>query len=277
MTRLSARLRWVALTFLLLIGLAAGACGGGGDGDDGGTLAALETGTCANQGGGTMVVAQITDEADHGATVAYVIEYLAEFGFSYPTQVRPMTLADAASGIASCSVHVLAAPSGWTASGATDYGTLYEGASGSINKYGVAQLGELAPEFSAAFSEMEIPLRRIEETTEWYNSDKRPWTRFTPGEDDRYAPAQPWKAAVYFYWEFDLTDGSWQDWLGGEFEPFDQIRKVTQAVAREIRGTPYRGEDQYKDNDGNLDLDEDGSILLDSQTKVTKDGDLALR
>ncbi len=278
MTRLGARLRWVALTFLLLIGLAAGACGGGDDGggaSDG--LAALETGACANQGGGTLVVAQITDEAEHGATAAYVIEYLAEFGYSYPTQVRSVSLDAAASGIADCSVHVLAAPAGWSASGATDYGTLYEGDSGTINKYAVAQLGELAPEFAAAFTDMEIPFRRIVETTEWYNSDERPWVRFTEGEDERYAPAQPWKAAVYFYWEFDLTDGSWKAWLGGEFEPFDQIRKVTQAVTREIRGTPYKGEDQYEDNQGNLDLDEDGSILLDSRTKVTTGGDLALR
>ena len=276
MTRLSARLRWVAVTFLLLIGLAAGACGGGDDGASEG-LAALETGACANQGGGTVVVAQITEEAEHGATTAYVIEYLAEFGFSYPTQVRSMTLADAASGIADCSVHLVAAPAGWSASGAKDYGSLYEGDSGTINKYAVAQLSELAPEFSAAFTKMEIPLRRIVETTEWYNSDERPWVRFTRGEDERYAPAQPWKAAVYFYWEFDLTDGSWKDWLGGVFAPFDQIRKVTQAVTREIRGTPYRGEDQYEDSKGNLDLDEDGSILLDSRTKVTTDGDLELR
>ncbi len=276
MTRLSARLRWVALTFLLLIGLAAAACGGDGDGASDG-LAVLETGACANQGGGTVVVAQIAEEAEHGATVAYVIEYLAEFGFSYPTRVRSMTLAEAATGIADCSVHLLAAPSGWTASGAKDYGTLYEGASGPINKYAVAQLGELAPEFSEAYTKMEIPLRRIEETTEWYNSDERPWVRFTEGQDERYAPAQPWKAAVYFYWEFDLTDGSWKAWLGGVFEPFDQIRKVTQAVTREIRGTPYKGEDQYEDSKGNLDLDEDGSILLDSRTKVTTNGDLALR
>ena len=276
MTRLSARLRWVAVTFLLLIGLAAGACGGDDDGASEG-LAVLETGACANQGGGTVVVAQITEEAEHGATTAYVIEYLAEFGFSYPTQVRSMSLADAASGIADCSVHLVAAPAGWSASGANDYGTLYEGDSGTINKYAVAQLSELAPEFSAAFTKMEIPLRRIVETTEWYNSDERPWVRFTPGEDERYAPAQPWKAAVYFYWEFDLTDGSWKDWLGGVFAPFDQIRKVTQAVTREIRGTPYRGEDQYEDSKGNLDLDEDGSILLDSRTKVTTDGDLELR
>ncbi|MDD9995778.1 MAG: hypothetical protein OXS35_08580, partial [Dehalococcoidia bacterium] len=194
-----------------------------------------ETGACANQGGGTVVVAQIAEETEHGATVAYVIEYLAEFGFSYPIQVRSMTLAEAATGIADCSVHLLAAPSGWTASGAKDYGTLYEGDSGSINKYAVAQLGELAPEFSAAYTKMEIPLRRIVETTEWYNSDERPWVRFTEGVDERYAPAQPWKAAVYFYWEFDLTEGSWKAWLGGVFEPFDQIRKVTQAVTREIR------------------------------------------
>ena len=162
MTRLSARLRWVAVTFLLLIGLAAGACGGGDDGASEG-LAALETGACANQGGGTVVVAQITEEAEHGATTAYVIEYLAEFGFSYPTQVRSMTLADAASGIADCSVHLVAAPAGWSASGAKDYGSLYEGDSGTINKYAVAQLSELAPEFSAAFTKMEIPLRRIVE------------------------------------------------------------------------------------------------------------------
>ena len=276
MTRFGVRVRWAALPFAILI-LVVGACGGGGDEGSGGALAALETGSCAGQEGGTLVVAQVAEETEHGSTVAHIIEYLAEFGYSYPTRIQTMSSADAAAAVADCSVHMLAAPSGWTASGSTDYGTLYEGDSGAINKYGVAQLAELAPDFHAAYLSMEIPARRIDETTEWYNSEDRPWKRFTEGEDDRYAPAQTWKAAVYFYWEFDLTEGSWKAWLGGEFAPFDQIRKVTQAVTREIRGTPYRGEDQYEDNDGNLELDDDGSIILDSRTKVTSGGDLALR
>ena len=269
----------MAPTLLLVVAaLAAGACGGGGDGGTSeGDLVALETGACANQGGGTLVVAQIAEESEHGLTTAQIIEYLAEFGFRHTTSVRSMSLADAATGVGDCSVHVLAAPAGWSASGAQDFGMLYEGTDGPIHKYGVAQLAELAPNFSAAYTEMEIPFRRIEETTEWYNSDDRPWVKFKPGEDDRYAPAQPWKAAVFFYWEFDLTDGSWKAWLGGEFEPFDLLRKVTQAVTREIRGTPYRGEDQYEDNDGNLEVDDEGSIILDSRTKVTKAGELALR
>ncbi len=279
MTRHFARMRWLAPTLLAVIfGLAAAACGGGGDGDGGGgDLVALETGACANQAGGTVVVAQVAEEAVHGATVAQIIEYLAEFGYSYTTRVSQMSLAEAATGIGNCSVHLVAAPAGWSASGAKDYGTLYEGTDGPVNKYAVAQLDELAPAFAAAYTKMEIPFRRVEETTEWYNSDDRPWVRFKPGEDKRYAPAQPWKAAVFYYWEFDLTDGSWKAWLGGEFAPFDQIRKVTQAVAREIRGTPYRGEDQYEDNKGVLELDDEGSIILDSRTKVTKAGDLALR
>ena len=278
MTRHNARLRWLAPALLaVLVALAAAACGGGGEEESGGGLAALETGPCANQADGALVVAQVSEEAEHGATIAQVIEYLAEFGYSHTTRVRQMSLAEAASGIGNCSVHLVAAPAGWSASGAKDFGALYEGADGPVNKYAVAQLDELAPSLAAAYGRMEIPLKRVEETTEWYNSDDRPWVRFTPGEDERYAPAQAWKAAVYFYWEFDLTDGSWKAWLGGEFAPFDQIRKVTQAVVREIRGTPYRGEDQYEDNKGNLEIDDEGSIILDSRTKVTEDGDLALR
>jgi hypothetical protein len=82
---------------------------------------------------------------------------------------------------------------------------------------------------------------------------------------------------VSYYWEFDLTEGSWKDWTGGEFAPFDQIRKVTQAVTREIRGTPYKGEDQYEGRGNMIEYDEAKNILLDSRTMVTASGELSLR
>lgn len=275
MTKFRPRLRWAALTLVLLIGLVAAACGGGGSGGGGG-LVNLETGACASQADGTLVFANVTDGAEHDATVSYITEYLAEFGYSHTTQVQDMTLAQAATGIASCTVHVVTgAPAGWSATGATDYGTLYTDSSGPINKYAVAQLEELAPGFSAALRRMVLPLSRIEDTTAWFNDEKRPWLRET--DDPRWAPAHPWKAAVSFYWEFDLTDGSWKDWTGGEFEPFDQIRKVTQAVTREIRGTPYKGEDQYGGRGGIVEFDDEQSIILDSRTKVTAAGELTLR
>ena len=139
----------------------------------------------------------------------------------------------------------------------------------------VAQLGALTSDFAAALQKMVLPLERIEATTEWYNSEKRPW--FREKDDPRWAPQQPWKAAVSYYWEYDLTEGSWKSWLSGEFAPFDQIRKVTQAVTREIRGTPYKGEDQYGGRGGVIELDDDNSIILDSRTKVTAAGELSLR
>ena len=270
------RLKWAALPVLLLIALAAVACGGSSSTSESSDLVNLETGACANQAGGTLVLAHITDGPEHDFTVADITEYLAEFGFGLTTQVKAMTLAEAATGVGDCSVHVVAgAPAGWSASGATDFGELYVDSAGPVHKYAVAQLAGLTPGFAAALGKMELPLSRIEATTEWYNSDKRPWFRETT--DDRWAPQEPWKAAVSFYWEFDLTDGSWKSWLSGEFAPFDQIRKVTQAVTREIRGTPYKGEDQYEGRGQMIEYDDAQNIILDSRTMVTPSGDLSLR
>lgn len=273
------RLRWVALPLFLVIGLMLVACGGG-DEDEAGSLANLATGNCANQGDGTLILAEITDGPENELIVSRITEYLAEFGFSITTQVRTMTLAEAAAGIGNCSVHVVSgAPAGWTASGSSDYGVIYEDSSGPVHKYAVAQLEELTPSFAAALRLMELPMRRIEETAEWWTGEKRPWNRFEE-DHERWAPAHPWKTAVFYYWEFDLTDGSWKAWLSGDFAPFDQIRKVTQAVVREIRGTPYNGEDQYEyflDGESVLEMDDDGNIILDSRTMITPSGDLSWR
>jgi hypothetical protein len=275
MTINGSRLKWATLPIILLVALVAAACGTSTTSESS-ELAALETGACANQAGGTLVLAHITDGPEHDFTVAYITEYLAEFGFGYTTQVKAMTLAEAATGIGDCSVHVVSgAPAGWSASGATDFGVLYVDSVGPVHKFAVAQLTALTPDFAAALGRMDIPLRRVEATTEWYNSEKRPWLRET--DDPRWAPQEPWKAAVSYYWEFDFNDGSWKDWMGGEFAPFDQIRKVTQAVTREIRGTPYKGEDQYEGRGQMIEYDDDLNILLDSRTMVTSDGELSLR
>ena len=276
MTINMSRLKWATLPVFLLIALAAVACGGSGSTSETSDLVNLETGACANQAGGTLVLAHVTDGPEHDFTVAYITEYLAEFGFGLTTQVKSMTLAEAATGIGDCSVHVVSgAPAGWSASGGTDFGEMYVDSVGPVHKFGVAQLGELTPGFAGSLGRMVLPLSRIEATTEWYNSEKRPWLRET--DDPRWAPQEPWKAAVSYYWEFDLTDGSWKDWMGGEFAPFDQIRKVTQAVTREIRGTPYKGEDQYEGRGLMIEYDEAGNILLDSRTMVIPSGELSLR
>ncbi len=275
MTINGSRLKWAAIPTILLIALVAVACGSSSSSESF-DLANLETGACANQAAGTLVIAHITDGPEHDFTVAYITEYLAEFGFGHTTQVKSMTLAEAATGVASCSVHVVSgAPAGWSATGANDFGEVYVDDAGPVHKYAVAQLAELTPGFAAALGKMVLPLRRIEATTEWYNSEKRPWLRET--DDPRWAPQEPWKAAVSYYWEYDLSEGSWRSWLSGEFAPFDQIRKVTQAVTREIRGTPYKGEDQYEGRGQMIEYDDAQNIILDSRTMVTPSGELSLR
>ena len=64
---------------------------------------------------------------------------------------------------------------------------------------------------------------------------------------EKYNPNRDYKAAVFYYWEFDYDSTDWRTWLGGEFEPFDGIRHPVQSVVREMRGTPYRGQDQGGD------------------------------
>ena len=157
MTSNGSRLQWAAIPLILLVTLAAAACGGGSS-DGGADLASLETGACANQSGGTLVFANVTDGAEHDATVSYLAEYLAEFGYGYTTQVKDMTLAQAEAGIGNCTVHVVTgAPAGWSTSGATDFGELYTDSTGPIHKYVVAQLDVLTSDFAAALRKKNDP------------------------------------------------------------------------------------------------------------------------
>ena len=193
--------------------------------------------------GATIVFAEISDGTDLQKYTTQIAAYLAQYGYAHGVEIKKMSAADAKAGMAvgkdaegndlPGKVHIAITAGSISGTGITDYGTMYTDVDGNeFNKTTADNLAETAPGFAKAFRKMNIPLKRLDSLMEFV---------------EKYNPNRDYKAAVFYYWEFDYDSTDWRTWLGGEFEPFDGIRHPVQSVVREMRGTPYRGKDQGGD------------------------------
>ena len=178
--------------------------------------------------GATIVFAEISDGTDLQKYTTQIAAYLAQYGYSHGVEIKKMSAADAKAGMA-----VGKDAEGNDLPGKVHIAITAGSISGTgINKTTADNLAETAPGFAKAFRKMNIPLKRLDTLMEFV---------------EKYNPNRDYKTAVFYYWEFDYDSTDWRTWLGGEFEPFDGIRHPVQSVVREMRGTPYRGQDQGGD------------------------------
>ena len=193
--------------------------------------------------GATIVFAEISDGTDLQKYTTQIAAYLAQYGYAHGVEIKKMSAADAKAGMAvgkdaegndlPGKVHIAITAGSISGTGITDYGTMYTDVDGNeFNNTTADNLAETAPGFATAFRKMNIPLKRLDTLMEFV---------------EKYNPNRDYKTAVFYYWEYDYDASDWRTWLGGEFEPFDGIRHPVQSVVREMRGTPYRAQDQGGD------------------------------
>ncbi|MBM3944313.1 MAG: hypothetical protein FJ317_02345 [SAR202 cluster bacterium] len=221
--------RLSGLTLVLVaLALVAAACGTG--------IPERGTGLTGATKSQIVKVANITDSTSPYEDInVAIVEYMINNGFHYHVEKVDVTTAGLQAALANGTVHLAMEVPGtesWIGSGGTvDYGVLYTTADGvEIHKVANPGLATLTPDFDASIRKMNVPERRYAQTVQWIA---------------RNSVTDPEKVGVYFYWEFDFTDGSFKDWM--EFDPWQDIRTYTQNVTRLIRGTPYNGADLFKD------------------------------
>ncbi|MDA1189162.1 MAG: hypothetical protein O2854_05730 [Chloroflexi bacterium] len=181
-------------------------------------------------------VANVTDSTSPYASINVgILEYMIIHAFHYHVEIVDVTSANLEQALKDGTVHVAIDVPGsesWLGgAGINDYGVVFTSADGvEFHKAVNPGLETLTPDLAVALQKMEIPERRYAQIAEWQ-------VEFSVTDRE--------KVAVYYFWEFDFTDGSFKAWM--EFDPWDDIRVNTQTVTRLIRGTEYKGADLVKD------------------------------
>jgi len=223
--------RIVGLVLLLTaLTLAITACQGGSDTSGSGLVGSVKE--------ETVLVANVTDSnSPYKIINDAIIEYMIVHGFHYHVEMVDITLDEVHQAIKEGTVLVaMEVPDteDWLRDDhVTDYGVLFTAADGTEYHKVIddKRLAPLTPDFAMSLKKMNVEARRYDQTLKWM---------------EKYDVSDPEKIAVYFFWEFDYSTGSFKDWM--EYDPWQDIRVHTQNTTRMIRGTEYKGKDLVKEN-----------------------------
>lgn len=186
-----------------------------------------------------VLVANITDSSSPYKIITdAVIEYMIIHGFHYHVEMVDVTLDEVHQAVKEGTVWVameIPDTEDWLRDDhVTDYGVLFTAADGT-GYHKVTddnRLASFTPDFAESLKKMNVEARRYDQTLKWM---------------EKFDISDPEKIAVYFFWEFDYSTGSFKDWM--EYDPWQDIRVHTQNITRLIRGTEYKGKDLVKETE----------------------------